>query len=235
MSAGVPGFLAGPWRKRRSQHAGVHHPLFARVFDRVSRKGEQAGQAEHRQRLLAGLTGSVIEVGAGNGMNFGHYPSTVTRVLAVEPETYLRERARVAAAHAAMPIEVVDGVADELPAGAESFDVGVASLVLCSVDDQASALAELRRVVRPGGELRFYEHVVADSRGLARVQRALDATVWPRLAGGCHAARDTATAIRAAGFQLERCERFTFTPCPGLPTAPHILGTARRPTASPTR
>jgi ubiquinone/menaquinone biosynthesis C-methylase UbiE len=207
----------------------VHHPLFARVFDRISRKGEEAGQAEHRQRLLDGLSGDVIEVGAGNGMNFRHYPSTVKRVLAVEPESYLRERAQQSAEKATVAIEVVDGVADQLPAEDGAFDAAVASLVLCSVPDQAAALDELRRVLRPGGELRFYEHVVADRPGLARVQRALDATVWPRVAGGCHAARDTAMAIRAAGFEIQRCESFAFVPCPALPTAPHILGVARRP------
>jgi ubiquinone/menaquinone biosynthesis C-methylase UbiE len=101
--------------------------------------------------------------------------------------------------------------------------------VLCSVPDQARALAELRRVLRPGGELRFHEHVAARGRGLAALQRVLDATVWPRMNGGCHLTRDTEAAILAAGFELQRRERFSF--CPTLfaaPAAPRVLGIARR-------
>ena len=91
------------------------------------------------------------------------------------------------------------------------------------------ALAELFRVIRSGGELRFYEHVLAQAPVEARFQRFADATFWPRVAGGCHLARDTQTAIERAGFQIETCERFRFSPAPLLPADPHILGTARRP------
>jgi len=207
----------------------VKHPIFARFFDRLSEKEERLGQADHRRRLLAGLSGRAIEVGAGNGLNFKAYPSTVTGALAVEPEPYLRERARKAAAGAPVPIEVVDGVADRLPAEDSSFDAGVASLVLCSVPDQAAALAELFRVIRPGGELRFYEHVRSDGAGLARFQDAAT-LVWPTFAGGCHPNRDTAAAIEAAGFAIESCRRFPFKPCFFCaPVAPRILGAARRP------
>lgn len=111
--------------------------------------------ATHRRSLLAGLSGQVLELGAGNGLNFAHYPVEVTRVLAVEPEPHLRALAIDSAAKAAVPVEVVDGVADRLPAGESSIDAAVASLVLCSVPDQASALDEIRRVLRPGGQLRF--------------------------------------------------------------------------------
>jgi SAM-dependent methyltransferase len=210
----------------------VKHPIFARFFARLSEKEERLGQAEHRRRLLAGLSGRAIEVGAGNGLNFRAYPPSVTGVLAVEPEPYLRERAREAAAGAPIPIEVVDGVADRLPAEDASFDAGVASLVLCSVPDQAAALAELLRVIRPGGELRFYEHVRGDGAGLARFQDAAT-LVWPTFAGGCHPNRDTAAAIEAAGFALESCRRFPFKPCFFCaPVAPRILGAARRPVDS---
>ena len=115
--------------------------------------------SEHRRELLADLAGTVLELGAGNGLNFAHYADTVTEVAAVEPEDYLRERAEDTAAGAPVPIRVVDALADDLPFPDESFDAVVASLVLCSVPDQATALAELRRVLRPAGELRFYEHV----------------------------------------------------------------------------
>jgi SAM-dependent methyltransferase len=113
------------------------------------------GAAEHRRALLAGLTGPVLEVGAGNGRNFAHYPSTVTDVLAVEPEPYLRGLAQVAAGQAPVPVRVVDGTADALPTPDASMKAAVAALVLCSVPDQARALAELHQVLRPGGELRF--------------------------------------------------------------------------------
>ena len=103
---------------------------------------------------------------------------------------------------------MVDGVAGELPAADESFDAGVASLVLCSVSDQQRALAELRRVIRPGGELRFYEHVVAHRPLGRRLQRLADATFWPHVAGGCHLSRDTEAAIEQAGFEIQASRRF---------------------------
>ena len=205
----------------------VHHPFFARVYSRFAPREDERGQAENRQEMLAGLSGRVIEVGAGIGSNFKHYPGTVSEVIAVEPEPYLREKATSAAAEAAVAVRVVDGVADELPIADGSVDAGVASLVLCSVPDQAAALAELRRVIKPGGELRFYEHVVSNTPSRRRLQRAMDATVWPRVAGGCHMTRDTRAAIEDAGFIVQRSRRFPFPP--GKLSLPHILGSARRP------
>ncbi|MEA2269080.1 MAG: hypothetical protein QOC64_1690 [Solirubrobacteraceae bacterium] len=209
--------------------SAVRHPVFARLYHRLSAGAEQAGQAEHRDELLAGLHGRVVELGAGNGLNFAHYPPTVAEVVAVEPEPYLRARAEEAAGAAPVAVTVVDGVADRLPLGDGEFDAAVASLVLCSVPDQARALAELRRVLRPGGELRFYEHVLSESPRLARLQRAL-APVWPWLGGGCRPDRATAAAIARAGFLVERERRFTFRPAAiALPVSPHVIGVARRP------
>jgi len=208
----------------------VHHPLFARFYVRATSKRNLPEEEEaHRRRMVAGLSGTVIEVGAGNGLNFRFYPGSVDRVLAVEPEPVLRDAAVQAARVAPVAISVVAGVAGRLPAEDESFDAGVASLMLCSVPDQTRALAEFRRVIRPGGELRFYEHVVARRAGAVRLQRVADATLWPRLLGGCHLARDTGAAIEAAGFVIERCERFPFSHGPPVPPIPHILGVARRP------
>ena len=138
-----------------------------------------AGVAGHRHRLLEGLAGEVIEVGAGNGLNLAHYPQQVTRVLAVEPEPHLTQVAGRNAGAAPVPVQVVSGAAERLPAADGSFDAAVACLTLCSVADQAVALADLRRVLRPGGQLRFLEHVHAGTAGMRRVQRLLDATIWP--------------------------------------------------------
>lgn len=206
----------------------VRHPLFARLWSVMSRH-EPAEIRRHRDELLAGLSGRVIELGAGAGSNFAHYPSTVEHVVAVEPEPYLRERARAAAAGANVSIEVLDGVADRLPAEDCSFDAAVACLVLCTVPDQASALAELRRVLRPGGELRFYEHVRSDRPALALSQRAVDRVFWPRAFGGCHTARDTPAAIAAAGFEVEQQRTMWVNPVPiAFPVASHAIGRARR-------
>jgi ubiquinone/menaquinone biosynthesis C-methylase UbiE len=205
----------------------VSHPLFARFYAWASPRMEKAGFAERRGQLLAGLRGRVLEVGAGNGMNFAHYPPEVATVLAVEPEPHLRALAETQVSETAIPIDVVDGTADHLAADDASCDAVVASLVLCSVPDVPAALGEIRRVLKPGGELRFFEHVRAATPGLARVQRMLDATVWPAVGAGCHAHRDTRTAIEEAGFTITDLEelRLPDTRIPG-PTSPHILGAA---------
>jgi ubiquinone/menaquinone biosynthesis C-methylase UbiE len=206
----------------------VRHPYFARFWARVSPRMEPE-VGPHRRRLLTGLRGRVIEIGAGNGLNFGHYPPEVERVYAVEPEPHLRSLAIERAGEVDVDIEVVDGVADQLPTGDASFDAAVVSLVLCSVPDQATALAEVRRVLRPGGELRFFEHVRAESTGLRRVQRTLDATIYPWFAGGCHLSRDTAATIEEAGFTIESVESLRVPDVRIAPPSwPHILGVARR-------
>jgi ubiquinone/menaquinone biosynthesis C-methylase UbiE len=213
-----------------ASHEGFkEHPLFARLYIRGSADAEDRGQAEYRRELLDGIGGRVLELGCGNGLNFRHYPSSVDEVVAVEPEPTLREAAADAAARAPMPVRVVSGVADALPVDDASFDAAVACLVLCSVPDQASALAELRRVLRPGGELRVYEHVQAQSQPLAGFLKFAESTFWPRIGGGCHPARHTADAIAGAGFEVEECRRFGFKPAAFMPTLPHILGRARRP------
>jgi ubiquinone/menaquinone biosynthesis C-methylase UbiE len=204
------------------------HPIFARLVAFVAARAEGSEDDDLRRELLSGLRGRVVELGAGSGPNFRLYPSTVDEVVAVEPEDYLRGKAEEAAGRSGRAIRLVDALADELPFPDASFDAAVAALVLCSVPSQASTLAELRRVVRPGGELRFYEHVVARAPRYARFQRAVG-RVTPHLAGGCHPDRDTEAAIEEAGFRLERVRRFVLPSLLELPVAPRILGAARRP------
>lgn len=204
----------------------IHHPLFARLFAALVRLDEQA---EHRDAMLEGLAGKVIEVGAGTGANFGHYPGTVTEVLAVEPEPYLRGLAIEAAAGAPVPVEVVDGIAHDLPVPDGWADAAVSSLVLCSFDEPVQALAEMRRAVRPEGELRFYEHVRSQDGGHARWQERID-VVWPHLFGNCHTSRDSAGHIAEAGWRIEDERRLHIGP-PRIPSpvAPHVLGRALNP------
>src|SRR5579875_885783 len=137
----------------------VQHPVFARFMAWRAARNEQLGQGEIRDEHLAGLTGVVIEPGAGSGVSFAHYPATVTELIAVEPGDYLREQATEAARQARLPVRVVEGTAERLPAEDGSADAVAVSGMLCSVEDPAAVLAEFRRVLRPGGELRFYEHV----------------------------------------------------------------------------
>jgi SAM-dependent methyltransferase len=195
------------------------NPRFARTYLRLSPRMEARGQAGHRRRLLAGLRGRVIEVGPGGGGTFPYYPAEVTEVVAVEPEPTLREHAERQARSAPVPVRVVAGHAGRLPG--DRYDAAVVSLVLCSVDDQAAALAELHRVVRPGGELRFYEHVRSRNRLVARLED-LVTPLYTRFAGGCRPNRDTLAQIAAAGFVVEAYERFGFS------GVAHVLGRAVR-------
>lgn len=207
------------------------HPIFARFYERLSRLMEREA-AGHREELLAGLSGRVVEIGAGNGLNLRHYPGGVEEVVALEPEAYLRRRAEEVARDAPVPVTVRDGAADPLPLEDGGFDAAVASLVLCTVPDPGRALAELRRVLRPGGELRFMEHVRSPSPRKARLQVLLDRSgIWPRLGGGCHSARDTVGAIEAAGFEVERARGYDLGPS-WVITNPHMLGLARSPARS---
>ena len=212
-----------------SESHDIKHPRFARMYMRCAARAEARGGAEHRRKLLAGLGGTVLEVGAGHGVNLPYYPDTVTKLIAVEPEPTLRTAATDAARTAPIPVDVVPGNAEHLPAQDASFDAAVASLVLCSVPSQRRALEELHRVLRPGGELRFYEHVIGVAVPKRLMLQALDRSgLWPRLAGGCHPARDTAGAIASAGFEIESCERFMFAANRFEPSIPHILGVAHR-------
>ena len=202
-------------------------PSFGRSFARVGPRMDARGAADHRRRLVAAAHGTVVEIGAGYGATFPFYPAAVTGVLALEPDPTLRELARAAAANAQVPVTVVDGVAESLPAADDSVDVVVSSLVLCSVADQSVALAEVVRVLRPGGLLLFYEHVRSENRMLGAAED-LVAPLWSRVAGGCHPNRDTAGSIAGAGLTVQGLERFGFSALPGNPKLAHVLGVASK-------
>jgi SAM-dependent methyltransferase len=208
------------------------NPFFARLWTFLSNH-----ETEEIQRLrtenLVGLTGRVLEVGAGTGTNFGYYPATVTEVVAVEPERRLAPQARKAAAKAPVPVTVSPGTVERFLSDGDGkpFDAVVCSLVLCSIDDPDSVLRQLFSLVRPGGELRFLEHV--GSTGLrGRLQKVADATVWPRLMGNCHTHRDTEASIVGAGFAVQGARREPAMPAwfP-TPVAEYTIGRAVRPVA----
>lgn len=204
------------------------HPRFARAYARAVQHMDRRGAGEYRRELLAGLQGSVIEVGAGEGSSFAYYPDTVHRVLAVEPDDYLRGIASGKARTAVVPVEVRPGTAEEIPAPDHTADAVVVSLVLCSVPQQAAALAEIRRVLRPGGTLAFYEHVRSRRRFAAAVEDFVS-PAWQRMAGGCHPNRDTLAAIVEAGFTVVDNRRFGFAAARLAPSFEHILGHATSP------
>lgn len=204
----------------------IDNPFFARLWTTLSAH-EPAAMTQLRRANLAGLRGRVLEVGAGTGTNFAFYPDSVTAVVAVEPEARLAGHARAAADSAPVPVsvreETVEALNDEQP-----FDAVVCALVLCSVDHPEVVLRQLYSLLRPGGELRYLEHVAGrGARG--RLQRAADATVWPRLLGNCHTHRHTEASIRAAGFAVQTSRREFMLPAwVPLPVSEFALGRAIR-------
>jgi ubiquinone/menaquinone biosynthesis C-methylase UbiE len=205
-------------------------PVFSRLYARISEGMDAEGLAALRTELLAPLSGTVVEVGCGNGRNFARYPDAVTRVTAVEPEPHLRALATRAAAAAPVPVAVVPGTAEALPVPDAAADAAVLCLVLCSLPDRDTALAEIARVLRPGGTLAFFEHGLGPTRRVRAVQRLADATLWPLLAGGCHTAVDPVGLVEGAGFAVTALRRLRFPDSRvTLPATPHVLGLARRP------
>jgi ubiquinone/menaquinone biosynthesis C-methylase UbiE len=212
---------------RDDRSSKVRHPFCSRLRPILVRRADERGMAERRVRLLDGLQGRVLEVGAGTGATFPHYPLTVSEVGAVEPEASLRRLATEAAARAPVPVRVIDGIAEQLPTKAATFDAAVTCNTLCSVREPVVAAAELYRVLRPGGVLRFNEHVISEHPAVAHIQRAADATVWPFLSGGCHLGRNTLAELQRAGFLIEWCERTSGMRAVGPPKS-YVLGSARR-------
>lgn len=210
---------------------GRDHPVFARVYAVLAALGERGELGRWRSELLSGASGRLLVVGLGPGHDLDHLPPRLTDVVVVEPSRAMNRRAasRVEAARRrGVNVAWLRAVAERLPLRAASIDTVLCSLVLCSVDDPAGALAEVRRVLRPGGQLLLLEHVrAAEGTRLAAVQDRLDPW-WGRFAGGCHVGRDTRAALRAAGFGDAGVVDIRLSPSPPV-CRPHLLGVARLP------
>ncbi|HEY2337321.1 MAG TPA: class I SAM-dependent methyltransferase [Burkholderiales bacterium] len=199
--------------------------LMAAVYDRFMRGSEEACLSKWRAELLRDLSGEVLEVGAGTGSTLGLYPKMVTRLVMAEPDPSMR--AKLLAKDRPSRVEVADASLDGLPFKDQSFDAVVCSLVLCSVRDQKAALAEIARVLRPGGRLVFLEHVAAEGKpSRLKWQRRIE-PVWKHLMGNCHLTRRTEAAIAAAGLDIEHIQRESIRKA--LPIVrPSVRGVARK-------
>jgi protein-L-isoaspartate O-methyltransferase len=209
----------------------VDNPFFARMWTVMARH-EPEWLKRLRQENLAGLTGRVLEVGAGSGTNFELYPDTVTQVVAVEPEHRLAVLAKKAAAAAPVPVTVSTDTVEQFAGSVglsseEPFDAAVCSLVLCSVDEPEHVVRQLLSRLKPGGELRYLEHV-ASSGARGRLQKVADATLWPRMAGNCHTHRHTEQTIVNAGFLVSGARRELPIPA-WVPVAEVAIGRAVKP------
>ena len=199
------------------------HPIFAWFYGRLAPRADLRGTADKRRRLLANARGSVIEVGAGTGLNLRYYPAAVTEVLAVEPDPHMFRRLARAVDESPVPVQLRRATADELPTPDGSVDTVVCSLVLCSVSDVSVALSEARRVLKPAGRLLFFEHVRALDQRFARWQDRFERP-WGLCGAGCHPNRDIVADIEASGFRIAELDRFDE---PGAMLArPHVLGSA---------
>lgn len=204
--------------------------LFSACYDRGFKATEEAGLRGMRHDLLAGARGRVLELGAGTGLNLAHYPEGIEGLTLTEPDPHMTKRLRdkLAASSRTAHVSVIEAPAEKLPFPDDSFDTIVVTLVLCTVPDQAAALEEAARVLKPDGQLLFLEHVRSRNPGLAKWQDRLE-TPWRFLGDGCHCNRDTAAAIGAAGFQLDEVEHAA------VPKAPPIVRPMIRGRAALTR
>lgn len=206
------------------------HPIFARLYDRLMKGTERAGLSEMRHELLASAAGRVLELGAGTGLNIEHYTDAVTELVLTEPDPHMAQRLRERLARDAMlagRATVVEAPAENLPFDDGSFEVVVATLVFCTVDDPARAMAEARRVLVEGGSLLYLEHVRSGRQRVARWQDRLERP-WGFLAAGCHPNRPTGQALADAGFWIDSLEDGELPKAPPI-VKPLIRGVARRP------
>jgi len=199
------------------------HPVFAAIYDPAMAHAERTILESHREYLAEGLTGSVLDLGAGTGAMFPYFEKRAS-VHATEPDRHMRRRARERAEREGSDVELHDAGAADLPFPDDHFDAVVSSMVFCTVPDVEGSLAEVRRVLRPGGEFRFLEHVADD--GWRETVQTTVAPAWKRLAGGCHLTRRTAS--RFAGddaFDVVEMDRFEL----GVtPVRPFVRGRLRK-------
>jgi ubiquinone/menaquinone biosynthesis C-methylase UbiE len=201
------------------------HPIVAFFEPLIVWFGERIGLGEWRRRLLKDADGRIVEIGAGAGPNFRHYPGGVV-VEATEPDPHMLKRAKKAARKAGRGFTVERAGAEALPFPDGSVDTVVSTGVFCTVPDQATALAEVKRVLKPGGKLLLMEHVRSADPGLAAKQDKAERR-QVRFGGGCHPNRDTLSAVVAAGFDTEAIEHRRL---PGSKlTSAAIFGVARKP------
>jgi ubiquinone/menaquinone biosynthesis C-methylase UbiE len=204
--------------------------FFALTYDRQMAKTEKAGLRAFRERLLAGLSGDVLEIGAGTGANLSCYGPAISSLTLTEPRPPMLRRLEHAAREHRPSARVLRAPAEDLPFNDHTFDAAVSTLVLCGVDDQPRALRELRRVLRPGGQLLFIEHLRADDAGTARLQDRMN---WlNRLVVCCDCNRPTLDSIKAAGFTLTRLEHTALPKAPRF-VRPSIVGSAIAPALVP--
>jgi len=197
---------------------------FAPFYDGFMQKSEDACVAEWRRELLAGVEGEVLDLGAGTGANLPYFPESVRHVVAAEPDRAMAKRIR--SRERRVPVDVIAATAEQLPFADESFDAVVSTLVLCTVDDLERSLAEVKRVLRPGGRLVFLEHVASDDPALLRWQQRLEPG-WRLLAGGCHVTRRTEQAIERVGLSIESVTRDMVRKAMPI-VRPSVRGVARK-------
>ena len=198
--------------------------LFACMYDRITAGVEAAGLRAHRERLLGSARGRVLEIGAGTGANLPFYRDGVESLTVAEPEAPMARRLARRIREQARRVELVQAPAEELPFADAQFDTAVSTLVLCTVSDQARALCELRRVLKPGGRLLFIEHVRSEEPRLASWQDRLNG-LNRIVAHGCNCNRSTLDTIRAAGFTITSLERDQLRKAPPF-VRPLVVGTA---------
>jgi len=178
---------------------------FAALYDRGLKATEEAGLQDMRRQVLATAKGRTIDLGAGTGANLGLYPEVVTELVLAEPDPHMAKKLREKLDVGGGEAELVEAPAERLPFPDASFDTAVFTLVLCTVPDPAAALREVARILRPGGQMLFVEHVRAEDTGLAHWQDRLEKP-WRFLADGCHCNRDTVATIEASPLTLEQVE-----------------------------
>lgn len=209
------------------------HKWFAAIYDRMLASAEKKFFGAIRQEMLRDVSGEVLEIGAGTGANFQYYPSGAN-VVATEPDPYMLERARKRAAEASANIDLREAAAEALPFPGASFDFVIDTLVLCSVKDPRNVLAEIKRVLKPGGELRLYEHVRYQNP-IGALSQDIVSPAWQWFGAGCHPNRDTGRFLREAGFEItsERLRK-EFPPIPPMVfTRPNLQAVARKPVTEP--